>query len=350
MKTKAIISAALCALILTACGSSKSSMSDSAFLTNNYDGAAAYDSYEYAGNSYSDEEVYTESTSAEASEVMADGNETDSTLSADKIKKEMLVYTCNMTVDVLNFDEAIVRFKESLESYGGFIENESYSDGGSDSRWYYSDAEKWQSYSATVRVPSADYENFCAAAAELGDLRSRKASVENVSSEYYDLSTTLEIYEAKEERYIALLADITSDEYAVAVERELTDLQVEIAKIKTRMNEIRTDVAYSFVNICINEVKEYTAEPVKTDTFGQRLRNILVDTGEGFVDFLEWALFALIAMFPYLVLIGIIVLIVIAIRKNIKKKKALKAEKKAAPDAVPETAPEVSEENNTDPR
>lgn len=349
MKTRAIISAALCALILTACGNS---MNDKSASFAAYDNGASYDSYEYAENSYSDEEVYTESTAAGSSDVLADGSETESTLSSDKIKKEMLVYTCNMTVDVLNFDEAIGKFKESLESFGGFVENESYSDGGSDSRWYYEDADKWQSYSATVRVPSADYDNFCAAAAELGDLRSRNASVENVSSEYYDLSTTLEIYEAKEERYIALLADITSDEYAVAVERELTDLQVDIAKIKTRMNEIRTDVAYSFVNIRINEVKEYTAEPVQTDTFGQRLKNTLSETGEGFLDFLEWALFALIAMFPYLILIGIIVAVILVIRKNIKKKKALKAGKKAAaeaaPEAVPETAPEVSEENRSE--
>lgn len=345
MKTKAIISAALCALILTSCGSS---MNDKSASFAAYDNGASYESYSYDEYSYSDEEYVESNGTAESSEIMSDGDETASTLSSDKIKTEMLIYTCNMTVDVLNFDEAIGRFKESLESFGGFVENESYSDGGSDSRWYYEDADKWQSYSATVRVPSADYDNFCAAAAELGDLRSRNASVENVSSEYYDLSTTLEIYEAKEERYIALLADITSDEYAVAVERELTDLQVEIAKIKTRMNEIRTDVAYSFVNIRINEVKEYTAEPVQTDTFGQRLMNTLSETGEGFLEFLEWALFALIAMFPYLILIGIIVAVILVIRKNIKKKKALKKAEKAAPEAAPETAPEVSEENKSE--
>ncbi|MGN0552616.1 MAG: DUF4349 domain-containing protein [Oscillospiraceae bacterium] len=341
MKTKAIISAALCALILTACGSS---MNDKSAASIAYDNGASYESYSYDEYSYSDEEYVEVNEEAASSNVLSDGSEADSTLSADKIKTEMLVYTCNMTVDVLNFDEAIGKFKESLESYGGFVETENYSDGGSDSRWYYEDADKWQSYSATVRVPSADYENFCAAAAELGDLRSKNASVENVSSEYYDLSTTLEIYEAKEERYIALLADITSDEYAVAVERELTDLQVDIAKIKTRMNEIRTDVAYSFVNIRINEVKEYTAEPVQTDTFGQRLMNTLSETGEGFLDFLEWALFALIAMFPYLILIGIIVLIVIAIRKNIKKKKALKKAEKAVSGMISE----ASEENKTE--
>ena len=332
MKTKAIISASLCALLLTACGSSMSTDKAS-------NAASAYG--DYSAEDYYD---YDSSIESASDTTMADGSESDSTLSAEQIKKEMLVYTCNMTVDVLEFDDAVAQFKESLDSYGGFVESENYNDGGSDSRWYYDDIEKWRTYSATVRVPSADYEEFCNNTAELGDLRSRNSYVENVSSEYYDLSTTLEIYEAKEERYIALLATITEDEYAVSVERELTDLQVEIAKIKTRMNEIKTNVAYSFVNITINEVKEYTAEPVKTDTFGQRLANTLSETGSGFLVFLEDLLFFIIAVFPYLILIGIIAFIVIFIIKKTKKRKAVKASLASEPAPAEEVKDDTKKE------
>ncbi len=346
MKTKAIISAALCSLLLTACGSN-SKASDTAAAVDY--GRTSYETVaenststsEYADEYYN----YDESLDSAGGTVLADGSDGEnSTLSAEQIKKEMLVYTCNMTVDVLEFDDAVAKFKESLDSYGGFVESENFNDGGSDSRWYYDDIEKWRTYSATVRVPSADYEEFCSNAAELGDLRSRNSDVQNVSSEYYDLSTTLEIYEAKEERYIALLSTITEDAYAVSVERELTDLQVEIAKIKSRMNEIKTDVAYSFVNITINEVKEYTAEPVKTDTFGQRLANTLSETGSGFLIFLEDLLFFIIAVFPYLILIGIIVFVVIFIIKKTKKRKALKASAKAEPAPVGEVKDDTKKE------
>ena len=95
------------------------------------------------------------------------------------------------------------------------------------------------------------------------------------------------------------------------------------------MNEIRTDVAYSFVNISINEVKEYTPEPVKKDTFGQRLINTVSDTASNFLIFLEELLFLIISLFPYLVLIGIVVLIVISVRKKIKNRKAAKKDRPA---------------------
>lgn len=250
----------------------------------------------------------------------ASGSEDENTLAAEEIQKEMLVYSCYMTVDTLEFDTSLNSFKNTLETYGGFIETENFSDGGSDARWYYENDQKWKSYSATVRIPSKNYDAFCNSAGELGDLRSKTSNVENLSQEYSDLSTSLAIYEAKEQRYIALLAEITEDEYAVEVERELTEIQIKIANIKTRMNAISTDVAYSYVYFTLNEVKEYVSEPVKTDTFLDRLGYTLSDAGETFLDFLEGLLFLLIYAFPYLVLIGIVVFVIVIIVKKIKRR------------------------------
>ena len=235
-----------------------------------------------------------------------------------------------MSVDTLNFETSLSGFRNALDTYGGFVEQENFSDGGSEGRWYSSSEEKWKSYTATVRIPSKDYDNFCNAAGGLGDLRSKNASVTNMSQEYSDLSTTLAIYEAKEARYLALLADITEDEYAIAVEKELTDIQIQIANLKTRMNTIETDVAYSYVYFTLNEVKEYEAEPVKTDTFAERLSSTLSSAGEGFLSFLEWLLFVIIYLAPYLVFLGIVAAVVIFIAKSVKKHKIAKAEKNAA--------------------
>ncbi|MDE7240065.1 MAG: DUF4349 domain-containing protein, partial [Lachnospiraceae bacterium] len=236
----------------------------------------------------------------------------------------------SMDIDTLDFASTVNGFKALLDQYGGFIESENYSDGGSYGRWYSESTEKWQSYSATLRIPSRNYDAFCNSAGNLGDLRSKNASVQNLSSEYHDLSTTLEIYEAKEERYIALLSEITEDEYAVAIERELTDLQIEIARIKSRMNKINTDVSYSYVYITINEVKEYVSEPLKTDTFFDRLLNTINDTWIGFIEFWETLLFLIIRLLPYLVLIALLVIIILALTKKRRARKAQLRQEHAA--------------------
>lgn len=334
-----LLAAVMSLLLLTSCGSSSDTAAINGSKGTNFE---TFSYTESADFNYDEDYSLYESVSDEAGDPSEtdDSDSSESTLESNAIEKEMLVYTCNMKVDVLNFDNAVSVFKMQLDECGGFVENESYSDGGSTGRWYYENEEKWHTYSATVRVPSSEYESFCNGTAALGDLRSRNASVDNVSTEYNDLSTTLEIYEAKEKRYIALLADITEDEYAVSVERELTELQVDIAKIKSRMNKIKTDVAYSYVNITISEVREFVEEPVRNDTFIQRLGNTISDTAKGFVNFLEALLLFIISVLPYLMLIGIIIVPIII---SIKKKRRRKAEKKAAP--IPEKP--IDKEENT---
>lgn len=368
MKKRFLFAAALCAVMLTACGSSGGSVNGAdasskyfSYEDNNDGGKYQYiagafskggadgdyysgDIYGYpaepaaaetavttaASSKYEYYEEYEESYDAETANASEDYTEADNPGGAESsIQKEMLVYYCTMEIDTLDFEGSLNSFRNTLDMYGGFIEQENYSDGGGGNRWYYENEDKWQSYTATLRVPSKNYEAFCNSAGQLGDLRGKNARVENVSQEYSDLATTLEIYEAKEDRYIALLANITEDEYAVAVERELTDIQINIANIRTRMNAIRTDVAYSYVYITLNEVKEYVSAPVKTDTFFDRLSNTLSDAGNGFLEFLEGLLFMIIYLAPYLVLIGIVVFVIILIVKKSKKRRADKRAEKA---------------------
>ena len=312
-------------LLLTACGSSQAA-SDTAPAIGYANGISESRSYSEDTNgyysddySYASDEAYASEDYDSADVPSYDAAASDSTAEPNAVSKEMLVYSCTMSVDTLNFETSLSGFRNALDTYGG-----------SEGRWYSSSEEKWKSYTATVRIPSKDYDNFCNAAGGLGDLRSKNASVTNMSQEYSDLSTTLAIYEAKEARYLALLADITEDEYAIAVEKELTDIQIQIANLKTRMNTIETDVAYSYVYFTLNEVKEYKAEPVKTDTFAERLSSTLSSAGEGFLSFLEWLLFVIIYLAPYLVFLGIVAAVVIFIAKSVKKHKIAKAEKNAA--------------------
>ena len=234
----------------------------------------------------------------------------------------MLVYSCDMSIDVLEFEDSVDQFHDLITKYKGFIESENYSDGGNSTQWKYTEEKKWKTLNALIRIPSADYDNFCRDAEAIGDMRRKNASVQNLTTEYSDLKTTLKIYEAKEQRYLDLLENTKDEKQAVAIEEELTSIQIEIARIKTRMNNIEGDVAYSYINLTLNEVREYTEEPVeiKTDTFGQRLKNTVSRTWDKFLEFLEGLLFFIIRVFPYAVLFGIAAFIISKLKKLYAKK------------------------------
>ena len=307
MKKHSILLLAIAAtLALPSCGSDKKEARSPAYDNN------------VSGNFVVQNETSAESEDMENSEAEAIGyKQADVKL----IDTKMLVYSCDMSIDVLEFDESVDRIHELISNYKGFIESEVYSDGGSSTQWRYSEDEKWKTLSAVVRVPSADYDSFCKDAESVGDMRRKNASVQNLSTEYSDLRTTLSIYEAKEQRYLDILSGIKNEADAFKIEDELTDIQIQIATIKTRMNNIENDVAYSYINLTINEVREYTEKPVvkKTDTFGQRLKNTVSETWDTFLEFLEGLLFVIIKILPYLILAGILAFIISKIVKLISK-------------------------------
>lgn len=239
-------------------------------------------------------------------------NKTTENTSSD-INTEMLIYTCALSIDTLDYDQSVATFRSMLSAAGGFVENENYSDGRSSTPYYIEEYEKEKLYRATVRIPHDKYDGFLNGADQLGDVRSKNANVQNVGQEYSDLNTSLQIYEAKEKRYINMLSTITDDEQAIRVEKELTELQVKIASIKTRMNKINEDVAYSTIEVQIREVTKYEQEkiPEKTDTFPQRLENTLKDTWKYFLIFMEGLLFFIIRIFPYALIISVILLIIL---------------------------------------
>ena len=161
-------------------------------------------------------------------------------------------------------------------------------------------------------------------------MRRKNASVQNLTTEYSDLKTTLSIYEAKEKRYLDILSELKSEQDAIQVENELTQIEIEIAKIKTRMNNIENDVAYSYIYLTLNEVREYKEQPVieRTDTFGQRLKNTVSRTWDNFLYFLENLLFVIIRLLPYLLLIALIVFVIAKLVKFLAKLSEKRRQKK----------------------
>ncbi len=301
-------------MVATGCGSETSSKQ---MLGSTLDYSSSNDSEKSAG-------AVGEVQSSDA-EPASDGKGMDDTTGTNtsnkKVDTEMLIYTCHLQIDTLDYEKSVDSFKQMVTSVGGFIESERYSDGNSVGSYYVEDADKEKVFHSTVRIPHDKYNGFLDGTDQLGDVRSKESNVENVNQEYTDLGTSLSIYEAKEKRYTKLLGETKDDAYALSLEKELTELQIKIAEIKTRMNEIETDVSYSTVDITIKEVSKYNEKPAETDTFFQRLGNTLKETWDNFLIFLEGLLFFTIRVSPYALIALAVLLVLCQIQKRRKNKK-----------------------------
>lgn len=253
---------------------------------------------------------------------------------AVKLKKEMLVYRCNLSIDTLDYKTSLSDFKKLLQEYDCFIETENYSDNGDNYSYYYiEDSGKHSQYTATVRVPSEKYESFLDSMGSIGDIRSKNSNVENLNREYTDTETALKIYREQEKRYIAMIKD-ADDSYALQLQQQLTELEIKIAQLESRKNQIETDVAYSYVNLTLREVQKYSAHG-KTDTFMMRLKDHISDSWDTFLNVMETLLTIFIYVWYYLVIVLAIVFFAVRQSKKNgeKRRKAMQQRQASMPAA-----------------
>lgn len=94
----------------------------------------------------------------------------------------------------------------------------------------------------------------------------------------------------------------------ITVEQRLSEVQYELNNLQTTRRYMDMDVAYSYVNISITEVMEYRkdSEPVRRNTFMDRLKHTIVSTGRGFLYFLEGFLFLMIGLLPYILILFVL--------------------------------------------
>lgn len=287
------------------------------------------------------------SESKDQSEETAGSQETkdQQTAQQQKVSKEMLVFRGTLMIDTLDFERSVTKFREMLNAVGGFVEKENYSDDGGLGDYYIVEEEdKHNTYTATIRVPSSEYDQLMNTAGDLGDVRSKSSNAQNVTQQYGTYQSQIKIYEAEYERYLKLLEKASEDEYAMQIEQKLFELQLKIAEIKSGITNIETDVAYSYIDVTLKEVKEYQEDPEeKEDTFLNRLKEVCADSWDVFLTLLEGILFTLIYTWYYIVFI---LLVVFVILKYVRKKPDAETTYLGAPKEENEepVEPEISEE------
>ena len=331
------------ASLLTGCGAGGSSSSTTADKTAPQEAPVAngsswnYDSgVGVASDNYGE---LAEEAGVVDSEAVADREDVErepQTIDGMTLLEEKLVYHCNLDIETLDYPAAIASIKETIAKYGGVIQSESESDSGHN--WYYADYRKtngtMHNYLA-VRIPSKDYNNFLAELDGVGKIISKSTSVDNISQKYYDTTAQIEALKIQEKNLLTMLEKCETIEDMITVEQRLSEVQYELNNLQTTRRYMDMDVAYSYVNINVSEVMEYRqdSEPVRKNTFIDRLKNTILSTGRGFLSFLELLLFLFIGLMPYIAIAAVVYLLFFR-----KKVRALREKKRAESGAPRQSA------------
>lgn len=246
-----------------------------------------------------------------------------------QINQEKLIYSCSIDIETLEFEESVESLKATIESMEGFIESENYNN--TNYGWYSSDYTQEASQSAyyTLRVPSKNYQTFVDAVSELGNVTSKTSSVENLTSTYNDNELRLKTLSEKRDRLLGLMENATVDEM-ISIENSLENVVYEIDRITSAQSKIDLGVNYSYVNVSIEEVGEYTKITPVQQSFIERLVDAFKSSWEALVYLVQEAilLFARLSIVLIIPFIIFAIILVIIIKKLTSKDKKNTSENK----------------------
>ena len=240
-------------------------------------------------------------------------------------REAKLIYTASMELETTEFDQAVAALDALVADAKGYYQDRSVRQGG------------YRYGSFTVRVPAAEYDEFCRQAGELCHLLYANASAQDISDSYYDTDSRLQSARAKLARLQELLAKAESMQDIITIESAISDTQWQIDNLSGTLRDYDSLVDYATVNIELREVYQLSDAAQAPLTFGQKLAGSftsgLRSVGSALEDFAMWLAYSWVWLL--VIAAAAVVILRIARRRGFR----LRKKKKAAPDAAetPET-------------
>lgn len=200
-------------------------------------------------------------------------------------RTQKLVYRAYLDVQTTDFDKAAADLASFVESFGGYFENSSVSNGS-----YFNDNVYKNGY-YVVRVPAEKYQDFMNAACGTWHVANKNENVDDITKAYYELSDRITTLEIKEEKLHELLKKATALGDIIELENQLSNNEYELNQLKNNLAGYDEQVNYTTIEINLCQVTQMGSQ-VGGDGFGARLvralKNGITNFGEGIADFIVW--------------------------------------------------------------
>ncbi len=256
------------------------------------------------------ENFYEESIPAEKPEMGIQGG--DVTVN-ESLTNRKIIKTYDLATETKSFDTALSELKALIESHNGYVEQNSVSNNS-----YYSGSARYATY--TIRIPAEHAEAFVGSIGNVLNVTRNNSTVEDVSETYYSIEAVLEELQAERDSLLTIMESLSTKEdynFWLTVQQRLSEVKQEIAVYQAQLNSYDSRVAYSTVNLSINEVVEYT--PDSDLRFGDRLGDAFSNGWSAFGAFWQGIAIVFVTVFPFLLIPAAIALIVVL---SVRRKKS----------------------------
>lgn len=235
-------------------------------------------------------------------------------------KNIKLIWTADLNVETLDFDNMITAMNQSIADFGGYVES-SYVEGGE--RLSGRVNNRYGNF--TVRIPAAKLDEFLTQMGTIANVTSKSKSSENITLEYADNEARKATLQLEEKKLMELLEQATILEDIITLESRLSEVHYQLDGYSSTLRKYDDLVDFSTVHISVSEVKKMTE--VKAETLGERISAGFSDSIYELKVFGEDLIVFLVARSPILLVWAIVIAVIVLIVRALLKRKASKPRK-----------------------
>ena len=221
------------------------------------------------------------------------------------INLKKIIKSGDMTIEVADIKTAQEKIQNFVKNNKAYIQNERFSN-----------AETQTTLSMEIRIPNQNFDNLINSFSdEIGSISEKNIRVQDVTEEYTDVSIRLKNKLAYLEKYRDLLKRSASTKDLLEIQEKIRGLEEEIESSEGRLRYIDDQVNYSTLDLTLIREKPRNTVTSKIG-FGSRLVDSVANGWNIFVNFL----LEIVSLWPFLIIIPIIILFWKKWRKRKSKK------------------------------
>ncbi|MGI6587461.1 MAG: DUF4349 domain-containing protein [Peptococcia bacterium] len=234
--------------------------------------------------------------------------------SAIKPMERKLIKNAEIHLLADDYNSAVESLKSKVSALDGYITNETVNviDSRGSKRGY-----------LEVRVPQLRFDEFFAGVNNLGKLKNSNIYTQDVTEEYIDVESRLNVMRTKEERLLAILNQSGELSDVLAVENELANTRAQLESLEGRLRYLSNQTEFSTFNLTIEQVVVSTQQVSASGLqgVGVRAKEAFVKAINNIVLGIGLTLVFISAAIPYLVVVAVVVGLIWRIWRSMQRRK-----------------------------
>ncbi|MCB8815448.1 DUF4349 domain-containing protein [Desulfosporosinus shakirovi] len=268
-------------------------------------------------NSVSDKATQAVPTSPHtATETSANDSSPTAVTQEKLVDGHKIIQTGTISMESLKFDESVSKTLDYVTSIGGYAESSNIQGQGISS----GNTALKRTANYIFRVPADKYTDFFTKMKGYGVVTLEQSQGQDITDQYFDTDARLKTLKIQEERELMLLQQAIKLSDILELEKELNSVRYQIESYTGTLRKWDSLVSYSTVKVTIREVDEaIIIVPTKEKGLWARMAYSFTSSMKQLGELTQGFIVLLVALLPFIVVLGVILIVVLYIRKNFKK-------------------------------